>query len=873
MIATYIVLGLLVTVVVALSIGAGSGQSSQPSIAGVYTLAMRSPCLGAKGDEVSIRQSGQFLDLSARGTVSTLTVNQGRVTGEASCDGGGSASIALHGGSSGSGARTLTGTAGNDGVTLDLARDALRPGGAAPLPVKRSGEEIFGRLALAIAVVVLFARLMGQAVARIGQPRVMGEVLAGIVLGPTLLGLVLPSVKDYLFPADIIPLLSGAADIGLAFFMFLVGLELDPRLLKGRVAQTALVSNASIAVPMALGFAAAVPLFGLLGPSDRPFIAFALFVGVSLSITAFPVLARMLMERRMMRRPIGALALAAAAMNDVSAWGLLAFASAVALAASTMHAALVMALAAIFCVVMFALARPLLGRVATAYDEAGHIPEAWIGAIFGGVLVSCFVTQQIGIAAVFGAFVMGLVMPRNASLSRALTMQVENFVVAVLLPLFFVVVGLKTEVGLLDRPQMWLIALGLIGIAVVGKFGGAMMAGRLAGIRTRDAAALGALMNTRGLTELIVLNIGLELGIITSALFAMLVLMALVTTFMTAPLLSLIDPRGELSVPLEDEIHAADPTQGAAPRARSILVVFQNERTLNSLLTIAEPLARAGAGRELIIVHLIVPQQQVTGLTGEDRALQTATAAVTARARALHRRGITTRAVAFSSPDSGEDVVRLALDPTVDLVLLEGRRPMLGNGVPRGAVGTVLSHAASDVAVLVEREVSTVSLGAKHPVVVPFGGAEHDWTALELAAMVASVQGVPLQLMGVAGGDGGDRDASRLLANASLVVQRFAGVHAEPVLVETGRGGILDAARDAGLLVVGLSDRWRQEGLGPVRSEIARSAQAATVFVRRGKRPGALAPGSETRFAWSRMVTTPARVERESLISSQDADD
>ena len=387
---------------------------------------------------------------------------------------------------------------------------------------------------LAIAAVILAARLVGTVVARFGQPRVMGEVLAGILLGPTLLGALWPDAKNYLFPPDIIPLLSAAASIGLAFYLFLVGMELDPRILRERIAQAAFISNTSVAVPMALGFLVALPIYKILAPDVR-YTPFALFTAVAMSITAFPVLARILTEHRMLKRPVGALSMASAAIDDVTAWGLLALATAVAASGSGLHALQVIGLAALFSAAMIFVGRPLLGRVSRAYDEVGRVPTLWLGIIFVAVLLSAYVSQQIGIAAIFGAFLVGLVMPRYAGLTEDVRGRFEDFVVAVLLPLFFVVTGLRTDVGSLNRPVLWLLCLLLIVVAIAGKWLGAALAARYSGFSARDSAAIGALMNTRGLTELIVLNIGLSLGMISPALFTMLVVMALVTTFMAGP--------------------------------------------------------------------------------------------------------------------------------------------------------------------------------------------------------------------------------------------------------------------------------------------------------------------------------------------------
>jgi Kef-type K+ transport system membrane component KefB len=580
-------------------------------------------------------------------------------------------------------------------------------------------------------------------------------------------------------------------------------------------------------------------------------------------VTAFPVLARILIERRMLRRPVGALAMAGAAIDDVTAWSLLALATAFAGTGSTSTAVRVVALAALFSAAMLLVGRRLLGRLSTAYDEAGHLPAAWIGIIFVGILLSAYTSQLIGIAPIFGAFVMGVIMPRRADLTEDVTRRLEDFVVTVLLPLFFVVTGLRTEIGLIDRPQLWALTALLILVAIVGKWAGALAAAKLGGMTWRESTAIGALMNTRGLTELIVLNIGLELGVISPALFTMLVLMALVTTFMAGPALRLIDPRGTLSAPPEEEVRRAQSVEdlgvAVARPERSIVAAPLDEQNLDPLLALAEPLARSQPQRELIMLRLVVPGRLVTGLALDDRDLQRANAELVARREQLVERGVAARAVAFTSPDPGRDLVRLTTEEPVDLLLVDGRRPLLGEGVPRGAVGTALEHAPCDVAVLVERAGRLPDVGPGRPVVVPFGGAEHDWAALELGAWLASALAAPLRLLGATADlQRGERDASRLLANASLVLQQFAGVAAEPVLVQPGRAGILEAAEGAGLLVVGLSERWRQEGLGPVRSAIARSAPAPTLFVRRGTRAGALAPRTDlTRFTWSAAGASP----------------
>jgi Kef-type K+ transport system membrane component KefB len=840
------------------------------SIASAFKTTPRSICLG--GTFELEKKSGDRYEVVAKGRhlgEVTYDKSKGTVTGDIECARGGSAK--------------LRGTAvdrnlNNVRVTpLDEAKPAPgQEGQAKPVLTTPSGlspagetfaaakqRESFGHTVasflIAVALVMLAARVFGAAAVKIRQPRVMGEVVAGITLGPTILGGQLPGVQAFFFPTDILPAIGLVANLGLVFYMFLVGLELDPAQLRGRIGQAAAISNASVALPMMLGIAAALPIYTLVGP-DKDFLAFALFMGVAMSITAFPVLARILVERRMLKRPVGALTLACAAIDDVTAWFLIALAIAVATAGGVGDVLQTIGLAVAFCIFMAALVRPLLGRVSTAFDEAGRVPAGWIALIFAGVLLSAYATEEIGIALIFGAFIMGMIMPRNAGLTEDVTHRIEDFVVIVLLPLFFAYTGLRTDIGLLDRPILWLITGVLIIVAIVGKLFGAAIAARVTGFDWRSSLVIGTLMNTRGLTELIVLNLALEKGVISNALFAMLVIMALVTTFMAGPLLALLDPKNEYGAPVEEELEEARRRSSMefpdvpAPE-HSILVAPQTDSGLPQLLALAEPLARSEPPRELILARLVRPPrraQATGGLQTENRLLREASNQVNFTRLELVDRGIASRAVAFTSVNPGADLSRLAKAEEVDLLLIDGRRPLLGGGVPRGDVGAVLNDAECDVAVLVAKEGDRVVPSQEHAVIVPFGGAEHDWAALELGAWIASATGAPLKLLGAAGQTEEGKSATRLLGDAGLLVQQYAGISAEPVVAEPGREGIVAAAAGAGLLVIGLSDRWRQEGLGPTRSEIAKAAPAPVVFVRRGLRPGALAPrGDVTRFTWS----------------------
>jgi Kef-type K+ transport system membrane component KefB len=840
------------------------------SIASTFKSSPRSTCLGGTFD-IEHKGGSRYEITSKDSHLGEVTYDsaKGTVTGDVKCVRGGSAklrALAVD--------RNLTNVRV---IPLDSATPAPGQAGAAkpvlttPSGLSPAGEnftatmqrESFGHtiaaFLLAVAVVMLVARLFGAVAVKIKQPRVMGEVVAGITLGPTVLGAIAPGVQASLFPTDILPSIGVVANLGLVFYMFLVGLELDPAQLRGRLSQAAAISNTSVALPMILGIAVALPIYTMIGP-DKDFVAFALFMGVAMSITAFPVLARILVERRMLKRPVGALTLACAAIDDVTAWFLIALAIAVATAGGAVDVLQTIGLAVAFCIFMAALIRPLLGRVSTAFDEAGRVPAGWIAAIFMGVLLSAYVTEEIGIAVIFGAFIMGMIMPRNAGLTEDVTHRVEDFVVVVLLPLFFAYTGLRTNIGLLDRPILWFITLVLIVVAVVGKLFGAAIAARVTGFGWRPSFVIGTLMNTRGLTELIVLTIALEKGVISNALFAMLVIMALVTTFMAGPLLALIDPKNEYGAPVEEELEEARKQSTAefpdlpVPE-RSILVAPQTDSGLVQLRQLAEPLALSEPPRELILARLVRPPRRAGatgGLQTENRLLRDASNEVAMARLELMSRGIAARGVAFVSANPGADLSRLAKSEEVDLLLVDGRRPLLGEGVPRGDVGAVLNNAESDVAVLVAKEAQAIAPGPEAAVVVPFGGAEHDWAALELGAWIAAATGAPLRLLGAAGQTEEGKSATRLLGDAGLLVQQYAGIPAQPVVAEPGREGIVAAASGAGLLVIGLSDRWKQEGLGPTRSEIAKAAPAPVVFVRRGLRPGALAPrGDVTRFTWS----------------------
>jgi Kef-type K+ transport system membrane component KefB len=377
---------------------------------------------------------------------------------------------------------------------------------------------------VALAAVILTGQILATLLASLRQPPVIGEVVAGILLGPSLLG---PELSGWILPPAVAPFLGLIAQLGVILYMFLVGLDLNLSRLTHRVHATVATSHASILVPFLLGTLLALALYLRLADRSVPFTSFALFMGVAMAITAFPVLARILTDRGLTRTELGVVALGCAAIDDVTAWCLLAFIVGIA-RAQVGQGLLVTAGALGYLAGMLLLARPLL--------------RGTMAGVFVALLLSVLTAEVIGIHAIFGAFLLGAVIPHESVVAQSLTRQLDHLVTILLLPAFFAFTGMRTRIDLVSGLDQWLICALIILIATLGKFGGTLMAARLTGLGWRAAAALGTLMNTRGLMELIVLNIGLDLRVISPPLFAMMVVMALVTTMATAPVLQWLLP-------------------------------------------------------------------------------------------------------------------------------------------------------------------------------------------------------------------------------------------------------------------------------------------------------------------------------------------
>jgi len=392
-------------------------------------------------------------------------------------------------------------------------------------------------LLLQIILIILAARGLGMLFTRIGQPAVVGEMLAGIMLGPSLLGWLLPQVTALVFPAGSLSMLQLLSQVGVILFMFMVGMELDLDHLRSQAYSVMFISHTSIMLPFLLGTGLALIIYPSMGPAGISFPAFALFMGIAMSITAFPVLARIIEQRRLAGSSLGNLAIACAAVDDVTAWCVLAVVLCIARSSDLGQAALTIGLALLFALAMLLLVRPGLARMAVRFNRAGIDKKGLIAGALVFAFASALFTESIGIYALFGAFLAGVVLPRPKALGVPIAEHLEAFT-AFLLPLFFAFTGLRTQIGLLNDWGSWLLCFCVIAVAIAGKLGGASLAARSTGLSWQESLNVGALMNTRGLMELIAINIGYDLGILSTRMFAIMVIMALTTTVMTGPILS-----------------------------------------------------------------------------------------------------------------------------------------------------------------------------------------------------------------------------------------------------------------------------------------------------------------------------------------------
>jgi Kef-type K+ transport system membrane component KefB len=433
------------------------------------------------------------------------------------------------------------------GTLLQLARVTIKTPRLADPDWKEMWPILKGNLQgplaiilLQISTILISARFFGFLCRKIGQPNVIGEIIAGIVLGPSLLGIYFPDVFMFLFPKKSLVNLQYLSQIGLILFMFIIGMEVNLKSLKDKAKDAIIISHASILIPFGLGMTLAYYLYMHYAPPAVSFISFSLFLGIAMSITAFPVLARIVQERGLGHTKIGAIVITCAAADDITAWCILAAVVAVVKAGAVISLITTLTLAVFYVIVMIKIVGPILLKVSNRQNISMK-SKSMVALYFTVLILSSYATETIGIHALFGAFMAGIVMPAKAELRNKLIYKIEDVALVLLLPLFFVFTGLKTQINLLNSFELWKVAAIIVIVAFTGKFFGSALTARFIGQTWKDSFTIGALMNTRGLVEIVVLNIGYDLNILSPTMFAMLIIMALITTFMTGPILDLIN--------------------------------------------------------------------------------------------------------------------------------------------------------------------------------------------------------------------------------------------------------------------------------------------------------------------------------------------
>ncbi|RKI16939.1 cation/H(+) antiporter [Corallococcus sp. AB030] len=685
---------------------------------------------------------------------------------------------------------------------------------------------MLAQLLVQLIVIIAVSRLIGRGARWLGQPLVIAEVVAGIALGPSLLGWLAPGAMHWLFPPESMPFLKMLAEVGLVLFMFLIGLELDPKLLKGRGHASVAISHSSIVVPFALGAGAgALWLYKSLSSPDVPFSSFVLFMGVSMSITAFPVLARILTERGLMQSKLGAIAIACAAVDDVTAWCILAFVVSLVRASDLAHAGLTTLFALLYIAFMLLLVKPFLARLGARVANREGLTQNVVAITLVLLLGSAWTTEYIGIHSLFGAFMFGAVIPKEGGLAVALAEKLEDVAVVLLLPVFFAFSGLRTQLGLLDTPEAWLTCGVIIVLACLGKFGGSAVAARLTGLRWREAGAIGILMNTRGLMELIVLNLGLDLGVISPTLFTMMVIMALVTTFMTTPFLRLLYSPEEQA---RDQLLGA-PEPALPPSAYTVLLCVSHGQAGPGMAVLSRALSGERNEANLYALHLLSPERSLKA-RGEEALDPTAAsggalAPLVGRAEKL---GLSVRTLSFVSSEPARDICRTAQAKRADLVLLGWHKPLFSQTVLGGTVHEVMQEAGGTVAVLVDRGLSQV-----RRVLVPFVGSRHDRAALALARRLVKQAGAEVTVLHVTSPEGSG--AGRAQVEELFPADEGASVKLKVVRHASPEEAALEEAK-AGydLVVVGLGTEWGLEDrlFGVQRERIVRDAPASLLLVR-----------------------------------------
>ncbi|MCP6757688.1 MAG: cation:proton antiporter [Fischerella sp. CENA71] len=690
-----------------------------------------------------------------------------------------------------------------------------------------------------VLIVIGLSRLVGLGFRWINQPLVIGEIVAGIMLGPSLFGLVAPELSATLFPPETVPFLNVLSQVGLIFFMFLIGLELNPKYLSGNLEIAVLTSHVSILVPFSLGTLLAVLLYPLISNASVSFTAFALFLGAAMSITAFPVLARIITENNLQGTRLGTLALTCAAVDDVTAWCVLAVAIAVARTGSIAGAFHTIVFSLLYIGVMVTLGRNFLSRLANYYRRHKRLNQLVLALIYAGVVASALITELIGIHLIFGAFLLGAIMPKNAGLVREIAVKTEDFVLIFLLPVFFAYSGLRTQIGLLNSPELGLLCLLVLFVAIAGKYVGTYVAARVSGINNREASALGWLMNTRGLTELIVLNIGLELGVISPLLFTMLVIMALVTTFMTSPLLEWTYPKKLIKLNVVETQPETEIDAEIATRPYRVLVPVANPDTQKGLLQLAVAIAvnyqQPAIVNPLSLIELQEDYAYESTPVEANRLIQERHQLLDELIQRLEPPAARSyvHPIVRVSNNVARETIQIAALEQADLVVVGWHRPAFSNNRLGGRVGQILTAATVDVAVFIDRGEERLE-----SLLVPYSGNIHDDLALILALrLLVNRDTCHLQVLQVLSAHQVKDELSHEL---QTLMEQMPSSVSDRISINTIEAtdpmqAVVEASQGVDLTIAGASRTWgiERQTLGRYTDELAIECRSSLLITRR----------------------------------------
>ena len=713
------------------------------------------------------------------------------------------------------------------------------------------------QLLVQIAVILLTARVVGKIMRWIGQPRVVGEMLGGIILGPSVLGLLdHGAVLGMLFPVhkggDPYPFLNVLSQIGVVLFMFLVGLELDMKLLRNQGKALIITGGTSVAGPLVCGILLGLYLFQEFHGTGGNKLVFALFIGTAMSITAFPVLARMINERNLQRSRVGTFSLACGALNDVVGWCLLALVIAISTSVGLnthksgnplFSALMTLIWTVVFAAFMLLVMPKALRLLQGLYERRGYLSRDTLALILLLVLASSAMTDWIGIQAIFGAFLLGMAMPAESKFVGHITEKLEDFILLFLLPIFFAYTGLRTGIGLLNDAHLWKICLLVVLIATAAKVIFSFFAARVAGLSWRQSGVLGSLMNARGLVELIVLNIGLNLHVLSPQMFAMMVIMALATTFITTPLLYLV-----YSPARQRRDEAAEALKPAPGESRA-LVTVSSPQTASGLVRVGTLLLGAGTGR-LCLLHLNNPDEHER----RSKTFYTASDPVELALRQAAAMDVSVSAVGFVSTDFASDITLTANRYDVGWIVLGGHQGLFAASALGRIADEVILHSNRHVAILVEKNLRTVER-----IMVPYIGENQDIGALQAADQISQRNDARVTILHVVK-PGSHADNNGRLGVQSLVDRQFAvsgssrQVRFQVVESDSPVDVVVKESANYDLIILGISAQWqfKQKFLSRSQASVAQACACSVLAVHAGA---------------STAVSSPAPRKSDSVIS------